>query len=323
MGHRTTLLAVLLAATLAAALSPGSARAEEAWGFDPRVRSLPADEVLVAGPAALRRRDVDAYVDLVEAAFDLSIPRRAGNALRNALEGAYTQGGPAWRKAYLALVAPLPDLRRLAREDNRRAVEEGLSTFRRALDARLEADPPAKPDRILHEVLAARERVAWAGRPPISATSATAWMELVVFVASAGRNEAVRPTDGQWGTVRDRLGPVLARQGEASRRRLLRAHRTWLGLRARWDAVTEGKRLALRFAVLDLMVRALPKDRRFPLGEGRTLKDYARAAAVLRGAQSAYDAWSNLARNPDAVLDVLERWLPPAPAGRLGILLAH
>ena len=68
-------------------------------------------------------------------------------------------------------------------------------------------------------------------------------------------------------------------------------------------------------------MRALPSDRRIEIGGPGDLEAYARAASTLARTQSGYEAWSNLARHPAAVLEVVDAWLGPLPAARDHLLL--
>jgi len=106
-----------------------------------------------------------------------------------------------------------------------------------------------------------------------------------------------------------------------TRKRLRDVHRTWLRLKADWDRVDVGRRLVLRWKALDLLARALPPERRVELGKPGDLEAYARAASTLARTHSGYEGWSNLARQPQAVLEVVDAWLGRLPASRDHVLL--
>ena len=121
------------------------ARAADEWGFDPRFRPLPPADVLVKGDVVLRRRDVDAFVDLVEASFDLSLGAATETRLRVAIEEGFDRADAQARKAFLERVTPLPALRRLVRDGEVLEAEKGLMAFRRALDAMLQSGQGPEP----------------------------------------------------------------------------------------------------------------------------------------------------------------------------------
>lgn len=308
---------VLFASLLAAA----AARGGEPWGFDPRFRTGEPEDVLAEGPPPLTRTDVDAFVDLVEAGFDLAIGAEREQALRDALEQEYDGLAPEARRALLDLVAPAALLRADVRARQVAPVDEGLAAFRRALDARLALATEDRPNAILRDVLRARGRLTWLGEPPIHALAADAWLELVELVVSLGRNEDVAPTEGQRSVVREDLVTALRAVDEPTRARLLRVHRAWIRLQAAWDAAGDARRLSLRMVAVRLLAQALPADRRITVGADEDLPAYARVATLLRAAEPAYDAWSNLARNPAPVLDAVEAWLGPAPVDGPAALL--
>ncbi len=311
---------VALAFFLGLVLRAGAA---EPWGFDPRFRLGPADEVLVKGPPPLRRADVDAFVDLLQASFDLRVPADKERALRDALETDFGKADPAARARLLALTEPIDDLCAAAAKRDLGTTERGLETFRRALDAFLAETPDAPSSRLVGEVLRARGRAAWDGEPPIHAPAADAWLDLVELVVSLGRNEDVEPTPGQRSVVREELGAAFHGLDPKVRTRLLHAHRTLVRLEAHWDAADEARRLVLRMDAAHLLADALPEDERITVEEGGDAVRYARVATLLRTVQSDYEAWSSLAHQVAPVLDLVDRWLGPPPLEGAGALLAR
>ena len=297
------------------------ARAADEWGFDPRFRPLPPADVLVKGDVVLRRRDVDAFVDLVEASFDLAVGAAAETRLRVAIEEGFDRADAQARKAFLERVTPLPALRRLVRDGEVLEAEKGLMAFRRALDAMLQREPPDAVAVALKDLLRRRHETAWAGDPPIHAAAADAWLELAAFLTGIARNEPFAPSKGKEEVARRDLAALLEAKGAAERKRVLQAHRPWIRLQTAWDAGGELKRLELRAATVAFVASILPEDRRVEIGDVYNLEEYARASAVLRDVVPAVDLWSTLASRPSEVLDLVERWLPALPDGEDVLLL--
>ena len=313
----TSLLLLFLSLLL---LRP-SARAGEDWMYDPVFREGRLSDVLLEGPPPLLRAQLDAFVDLTEAAFALALAPDTEQGLRDALETWYDGAPEGERIAFATLVAPRSALAEAARRGDAAAVEQGLQTYRRALDARLSAAPGTVPHRLVRDLLVERQATPWPGTPPVHAPAAAGWLELVEFLVSVARNDDFEPTPGQVQVLERELASPLHALGVGTRTRLRDVHRTWLRLKATWDAADVGRRLTLRWKALDLLVRALPPDRRIEIGEPGDLEAYARAAATLARTQSGYEAWSNLVRQPAAVLEVVDAWLGPLPAGRDHVLL--
>jgi hypothetical protein len=265
---------------------------------------------------------VDALVDLFEAAFDVAIPATHEQPIRDAVETGFTDADGAARQAWLDLVDDYGEIRRNAL-DAPDAAEEGLRAFRRRLDARLAAAPFDAVHRLLVEVLGRRQRTAWPGTPPVPASHADAWLETVELVVSIGRNEDYEPTAGQREALRDALAEALHGRTRETRTRLAQAHRTWLRLKATWDASPVERRLRLRWDALDLVSRAVPEDRRILLGEPGDLRLYAATARRVAACAPGYEVFTNLARSPEAVFDVLDAWLGPLLAPERDHLLLY
>ncbi|MHC5011060.1 MAG: hypothetical protein ACYTG6_08940 [Planctomycetota bacterium] len=293
----------------------------EDWMFDPRFREGQPGDVLHAGPPPLLRSQLDGFVDLCEAAFDLAIPSGREQDLRDALELAYGEGTPVDREGFRALVAPIASLRSKARRGDDVGVQAGLSGFRRALDQELAAAPDRAANRIVREVLQLRQQSVWPGTPPVHGAAAAAWIELVEFLVALGRNAGVHPTEGQSAQLIRDTGAVLHGSPEGVRRRLRDAHRVWLRVKAQWDVADVDRRLALRWTAVRLVAAIMPPSRRIEPGPDGDLQAYARAAGALGEAEPAFDAWVNLAANPEAVLVAVDRWLGPLPDERDDTLL--
>ena len=298
-----------------------AARSGEAWMFDPDFRAGRPSDVLHEGPPVLLRAQVDAYVDLVEAAFELALRPEDEQALRDALEIEYGTADGARRAALADLVAPCAALRARARAGDAAALSTGLAVFRVALDQRMTAAPGTETHQVLRRALARLTETQWPGTPPLSVAAGDAWLAMVEFVSSLGRNEDVEPTEGQRETVRRELALALQNAPVDLRERLRNAPAAWLRTKAAWDASDIVRRLALRWKAVGLLVRALPRERRIQVEERGDLPTYARAGEAVARTQSAYEAWANLASHPAEVLDLLDAWLGSIAQGEDHILL--
>jgi hypothetical protein len=300
------------AAALAAVLLLGvSVRAGGEAGYEPVFREGRPGDVLVRGEPSLLRGDLDAFVDMTQAAFDVAIDARREQALRDALETGFGAAAAPQRQAFLDVVRPVTGLREKARQSDREGVRQGFESFRRAIDQRLLDLPRSVASRVLGEVLTRRHDPVWKGVPEIHGVAADAWVETATFVASLALNLSVEPTPGQVEALYRDLDAALRGKGPDVRERLLRAHRTWLNAKARWLASTEAKRFEMRWEAVLLLARALPPGAEPPheVRRGAEMTDYAREAGTLAQKIGAYDALSNLARNPEALLGALERGL--------------
>lgn len=313
---------LLLAAVLAApVLLRGPEAHGEDWMFDPRFHEGRPGDVLVEGPVPLLRTQLDAFVELTEAAFDLRLPADAAQALRDAVETAYAAAEPAWRQAYAQLVAPAASLRHQCANGGEAAVGEGLSAFRRGLDERMQA----RPDHVIHrgveEALTLRQTVVWPGIPPVHATAAEAWMEVARLLTSIARNEAVQPTAGQHAAMRDDLARALHGLEPDVRKRVREAHRLLTRLQLAWDDADDDEKARLRWIASGLARDLLPAERQPAIATSGDAATYARAAARLREEQGAFEVTTAFAASPEALTAALAPWLESAPPARVHLLL--
>lgn len=309
MPRTSTSLACVLC--LAALLPLGLADAEEGM-FEPRLREGRGGDVLVSGSPGLLRGQLDAFIDLSEAAFDLAFTAPEEQALRDALEVRFTSWPAGERQSFVDLVAPITALREKGRRGDLEGMRAGQRAFWIALDARIQAAPRDVPHGLLTQALEKRQRAAWRGIPAIHAVAADAWLELTGFLVGLGRNETLEPTVGQRSTLNEELDRALHAQPEAVRERLRQVHRVWLLTKARWDAASQTQRFALRWQLVRLLARILGPARLPEPAVGATPADYARAAREVASRMSPYDAWSNLARQPVATLEALLKGLDVA-----------
>jgi hypothetical protein len=303
-------LALLLVATGLAPRASG-----ESAMFDPRFREGSGGDVLVAGTPGLLRGHVDAFVDLSEAAFDLAFAAAEEQALRDVLEERFAAWSAEERAAFLELVASVTGLREKGRAGDVEGMRAGLRAFWIALDRRIQAAPREPVHRLLTEALEKRQRTAWKGVPAIHAVAADAWLEATLFLTGLGRNEAFLPSEGQRATLAAELEAALHPQPQAVRESLRSFHRAWLLAKARWDAAPPARRYLLRWQVVRLLARVLGPARLPEPAVGPEPSDYAREAARVAERLTAFEAWSNLARQPAATLEALTKGLElPDPA---------
>jgi len=283
---------------------------------EPRFREGRAGDVLVSNAPSLLRGHVDAFVDLLEASFDFGLGAEPEQELRDALEGSFTAWNSNDRLAFLELVAPIAGLRDKGRAGDLPGLESGQRAFCIALDRRIQAAPREKPFRLVTESLEKSQRPVWKGVPAVRASAAEAWLAATHMLATLGRNEAYEATPGQRDTLLQQLDVELHAQPETVREKLRQFHRTWSLVKARWDAASPARRFLLRWEAVRLLARAMPADRVFEPKVGPEPTDYVREAAVVAGRMAAYDAWSNLARQPVPTLEALVKGLEladPAP----------
>jgi hypothetical protein len=291
-----------------ATLGPGSVRAAEGM-FEPRFREGKPGDVLVKGEPGLVRGNLDAFIDLTETSLDLAWAEKGEQDLRDALETAFGAWKEAERRAFLDLVSPAAALREKGKGGDTDALKAGKRAFVIALDQRISAAPREKANRLVTEAIERSQRAVWRGIPAIKGSAADAWLEAAVFAVGLGRNEKFVPTDGQRTTVAEELDLALHPQPEPVRERLRLFHRTWLLVKARWDLAPEPRRFAIRWEAVRLLARLLPPDKALTVVQGPELSDYAREAARVAAKTGAFDAWSNVARQPEALLEALKKGL--------------
>ncbi len=298
------LTAFLLAAGAGLAVGDDSTRM-----YDPRFREGAPSDALAKGPPQLSRGHLHAFVDLFEAAFDVALPAASEQALRDAMETAYVDGDLAWREALFDLTDPIVNLRCCARCGNTSGVRGCLRSFRRAVDERVRKDPKHPVHRILLQVLEQRHEVIWLGDPEVKRLAADAYLEMVQFVTSLGRNQTVKFSPGQQGALRDYLARDLRRLAKAEREKLEVAHRTWLLVKARWDRGRDTTRFRMRREAVLLLARLAPTEGGLTVDPGSTLKTYAAAASKVAAADRPFDAATAVARNPKVLFKALTQGL--------------
>jgi hypothetical protein len=281
--------------------------------FDPRFREGAPSDAIYVGPPRLSRGHLNAYVDMFEAAFDLALPAKVEQNLRDALEKSFEAGLPGEREALLATSDTIVALRRQARCCNWSGVRASLRQFRADVDKRLRGKPKSEVSRIIAYALHRRHEVVWLGEPEVKQLSADAYLEMALFLASLGRNEAIVLTPGQASALQDYLGGELCKLDCCCRKRLAAAHRIWLRIKARWDRGRDSRRLALRWEAVRLLARLVPKTGGMKICVGPDAKAYAREASKVAAADRAFDAVTGLARNPKPMMEAFMKGLALDP----------
>jgi hypothetical protein len=308
----------LVTLVLAPMLLLGSAtlHADEGRLFDPVFREgAPSDE-LVEGEPSLSRGHVNAFVDLLEAAFDLGLTQEQERLLRDRVEINFAAAEADARQEWLTLVDPMPVLKDRARAGNREVVVQGLREFRRKLDERMRARPDHTVHVLVADVLTKRHEVLWPGDPPIPRGQADLYLEMALFVSSLGRGVAFEPTAGQLDALREDLTTALHREPREIREKIEAVHRTWLAAKAAWDRGGDARRFPFRWRAVELVAASAKPGTGLEIEVGSTLKDYAREAAKVAAAVKPYDAFANVARNPKALFEAVVGGLKIDPASK-------
>jgi hypothetical protein len=318
---------ILLAAapSLGLAVSPRASRADEppaapapapeAPGkrmFDPRFREGAAADVLVAGEAPLLRGTLDAFVDLLEAWHDITLPTAEEQALRDAIETWWpkmTDEDRLWfRRQAMARdrMRPAPTG---GEPFDAATAKNYLDGFGRDVDARVAA-APGRPWAAV--IVRARDRkftpFSPAPAPAVSVAAVEALEEMVTFLVSVARNDAEAPTEGQRIAVRPSIHKMMDASGAVVRGQYAKAPRLWALVRAKWDRADDAGRLRLRWAALKLF-RRIAKQ---PVPTGTVVLDlpgYATLASEVAAAMNPADAYTsafaNLGEVVTAVVDGL------------------
>jgi hypothetical protein len=277
--------------------------------YDPVFRSGRPAAVLVKGTPALTRQDVNDFIDLFEAAFDLGLPQADEQHIRDQIEIDFTGRTPEQRRTFLDTLRTLRDVRTRLQGGNTDAADDTLRAFRRHIDEAISANPTHAVYRALAEILKRRHATHWRGDPPVKALAADLYLELATFVTSLGRGVEFQPTEGQRSVVRDELLKVISRTPREMRLRMARIHVYWLRVKAAWDAADEARRFEMRFEAVRFLAKLLPADKQIEITPGPTLRDYAREAGRVAGRSAALAAFTNVSRNPALLFQAVDKGL--------------
>jgi len=275
--------------------------------FDPRFREGRAADVLVPGDAPLLRGSVDAFLDLVEAATETTLPEADEQALRDGVESDWKKAASEDRALFDDAVATREKAKAAALRGDAAMKRAAIAAFTDALFARASVKPTGPWQAVVRRAGAARlEAFGSAGEPVVSLAAVEAFEELVAFFTAVARNDGARVTEGQRLAVRsEKLKPELEGALPAARKRYAAVPRLWAFVKARWDGADADTKLRLRWAAVDL-VRAIAKLPEVPADvRADGLQGYARAAAGAVETLPVFDTYTNVVANWDGVLAAL------------------
>lgn len=275
--------------------------------FDPRFREGRPSDVLVAGASPLLRGAVDAFVDLLEAATDTTLPEAEEQALRDGVESDWKKAPSEDRVLFDDAPATRERAKAAALRGDAAGRRTAVSGFTDALFVRASARPTGAWQAVVRRAGAAKlEIFVTAGDVAVPLAAVEAFEETVAFFTGLARNDGGRVTEGQRLAVRtERIRPDLEGASPAARRRFAAATRLWAFVRARWDAADADTKLRLRWAAVDL-VRAIARLPEVPADvRADGLPGYARAASAAVEALPVFDTYTNVVANWDRVLEAL------------------
>lgn len=271
---------------------------------DPRFREGGPFDVLVASRDPLLRGAVDAFLDLVEAATDTTLPEAEEQALRDGIEAGWKSAPVEDRALIDDAVATRERLKAAARGGDAAGMQAGLARFSDALATRAAAKPGGAWQGVVRRAGARKlEAFTASGAPVVSLAAVDSLEELLGFVTAIARNDGARVTDGQRLAVRaEKLRPAIEGGSPASRRRAAAMRRYWAFVKARWDAADPDAKLRLRWSAVEL-VRAIVKlPDVTPDAKAQGLPGYARAATEAAAASPVFETYTNLFANLDTVV---------------------
>lgn len=273
--------------------------------FDPRFREGRAVDVLASGDDPLLRGAIDAFLDLVEAATDTTLPEAEEQALRDGVEAGWKKAPAEDRALIDGSVATRERVRAAVRSGDASSARASIGAFADALATRAAAKPTGGWQAVVRRAGARRlETFTASGEPVVSLAAVDSLEELLGFCASLARNDGARVTDGQRLAVRsERLRPAIDGADATLRRRAAAMRRFWALVKARWDAADIDTKLRIRWSTTELAraIAKLPAVAAEVKGEG--LPGYARAATQVADALPVFDAYTNFFANFDAVIE--------------------
>ncbi len=277
--------------------------------FDPRFREGRPSDVLVSGNRPLLRGAVDAFLDLVEAATDTTLPEAEEQALRDGVEAGWTKAPSEDQALIDASVATRERMRAAATNGDVATLRAAVATFSEALAGRAAGRPAGAWQSVVRRA-SARKLEAFtataAGEPVVSLAAIDSLEELLSFTASLARNDGARVTEGQRLAVRaEKLRLAIDAADPTHRRRFAAMRRFWALVKARWDAADADTRLRIRWSSTDL-ARAIAKlPETAPGAKAEGLPAYARAASEAAAVLPVFEAYTNVFVNLDAVVEGL------------------
>ena len=279
----------------------GATRTGSGLMYDPKFREAGPFDVLVKGEEPLLRTHVDAFVDLVEAAYEVALTADEERGLRDSIETSF----PAWdadaRARFLHRMIERAVAHRALLSHDASAAKAALSAFASDVDGRIEAAPTAAFHQPLRQAKTRRASVFSPGEPPVTNSAEDAFEDLVHFLVCVARNEDRALTEGQRTTVRAETQRVLDASGPMMRRHYARMHRLWLFVKSRWDAEETPGKMRMRWAAIRAF-KTITQSGAAPAAMNGDLAAYAKAAAEIAATLAPFDAYVAAFQQPQVVL---------------------
>ena len=262
--------------------------------------------VVVQGDVKLHRREVDGFLNLLRTAFEAPIPSTLEAGLRTQMAADFGARGILGRQAWLKLVDPWPQIAADLAANEKAKAREGLKQFRLALDKRMRMFPDARVNQLVARLLKRQSEILLPGPPEVSGLAADVYLDVLVFVATLGRNEAVRLTDGQRSVLADNLREQFKTKSKDDHDAVRKIADAWNRVRTRWSETTGDEAFQTRVFSNLLVYRLLPGKSEFTLVSRSTPADVARRGKDVCRAHGKLDTLSGLSANPTHVWKVLK-----------------
>lgn len=273
--------------------------------FEPRFREgRPLDVLVATGETPLLRGSVDAFVDLVEAVTDTTLPEPEEQALRDGVEAGWAKAASEDRALVESALPARDRAKEAAKRGDAMSMRAAIEGFRDALTARVAVKPAGAWQSVVRRAAArGLEAFTSGGEPAVTMAGVDSLEELLSFVTSLARNDGARVTPGQRAAVREgKVRAAVEAPGTATRRRVGSMRRFFAFVKARWDGADADTRLRVRWVAVDLGrgVAKLPDVTGAAKGEG--LPAYARAAGEVAFALPVFETYTNVFENLDRVV---------------------
>jgi hypothetical protein len=272
--------------------------------YDPRFREGKPEDVLAKTEPVLLRRDLDAFVDLFEAAYDVALGPAEEQRFRDAVE----TGWPVWdstaREAAKRRPAERDAVVTALGAGDAAGATRLLDAFRSEQDARLSAAPTAAYHQPLVQAKRRASEPFSPGKPTVTVAAQDAFEQMALFLLRVARNEDAPITDGQIVALREQTKKAMDATGDAVRRHYARTPRLWRVVRSRWQSADDEVRLRMRWAAVRAFrwIVGLSPTEGPPTTRG-DLAAYAAAAQEVAAKGPAFDQAALAFQNPQALFD--------------------
>lgn len=301
------------ALTLACMVVPAHADQPTAPAADPLVAvsfsTGDPNAVVVQGEIKLHNREVDAFLHLLRTAFEAPIPQVLEAGLRKQMAVDFKARGILGRQAWLKLVDPWPQIaadRDAQRSDEARA---GLQTFRLSLDKRLRQFPSARVHQLVARLLKRQNEILLPGPPEVTGLAADVYLDALVFVATLGRNEVVKLTEGQRSVLADNLREQFKLKKKDDHDAVRKVASAWNRVRAKWGTASKPQLGRTRRLAGELVYAFLPDSKKPKVTVGIGMPAFTRRAEIVRSVHGKLDTLSGLSANPTHVWNVFNAGL--------------